>query len=174
MFAHNQSRGTTPVSRESWNIVVKAGAISSAVVLKTHGDISSGPAALCEFRFFSNLTTPSSLTTLLGIDGKLLSFSIGKSSRRSWVNWLWYCRFNKFAFSLLSVTSSPVCVFLSAGIPVESFLSVFTKLQNCLTDSRHFSLTYFLYAFLDSFLTSFRRSRYLSQSSCVPLFLALL
>ena len=145
MFAHNQSSGTTPVSMDSWNNMERAGLISSAVVCKTHGEMSSGPAALCGFKFLSNLLTPSSRIMMSGIDGISLSLSVGKSDSLSCVNWDWYCIFNSSAFPLLSVTSSLLCESFSAGIPVESFFRDLMKLQNCFTEARLLFLMNFLY-----------------------------
>ena len=136
--------------------------------------MSSGPAALCGFKFLSNLLTPSSRIMMSGIDGISLSLSVGKSDSLSCVNCDWYCIFNSSAFPLLSVTSSLLCESFSAGIPVESFFRDLMKLQNCFTEARLLFLMNFLYAFLVAFLTLFLMWRKFSQSSLLPLFLALL
>ena len=69
-FALHLSEGTTPVSSDVLKIMVRIGAISIASCLnRIIGLILSGHAALCGFKFCSNLRIPSSFTCISGISG---------------------------------------------------------------------------------------------------------
>ena len=68
-FARSQDEGISPVSKDFWKIIDKAGAISSAATLRIRAGIPSGPVALCGLRSESNLVTPETETVMLGMGG---------------------------------------------------------------------------------------------------------
>ena len=59
----------SPVSKDFWKIIDKAGAISSAATLRIRAGIPSGPVALCGLRSESNLVMPETETVMLGMGG---------------------------------------------------------------------------------------------------------
>ena len=68
-FALRLSEGTSPVSSDVLKIMVRTGAISIGSCFRIIGLILSGHAALCGFKFCSNLRIPGSFTCISGISG---------------------------------------------------------------------------------------------------------
>ena len=65
-----QSLGSSPVSIESWNSLVRTGVISSSAVLRTKAGIESRPVAFSVFRSFNSFSprwVPKGLTPLSGM-----------------------------------------------------------------------------------------------------------
>ena len=90
---------------------------------------------------------------------------------------LWVNRSVFPAETAIDIAYSTVPLFLCylSQVPVESFFfRDLMKLQNCFTEARLLFLMNFLYAFLVAFLTLFLMWWKFSQSSLLPLFLALL
>ena len=88
-----QSCGISPSFRDNWNNTASAGANSSAAVFRMKTGISSGPVALCIFRFFNNLWMPFESTLMSCIVGAVLSPMLGMLERSSWVNTDLNCSF---------------------------------------------------------------------------------
>ena len=72
-YASLQSVETMPVDSDDWQIMVRAGASSSASSLKTWGLMPSGPPALFGLRFSISFLIPCSDILISSIVGMLLS-----------------------------------------------------------------------------------------------------
>ena len=68
-FAFRQSEGTTPLSSEVLNIMVRTGTISIASCFRIIVLTLSCPAALCGVQCCSNLSIPGSFTCISGVAG---------------------------------------------------------------------------------------------------------
>ena len=69
ILASLESSGTVPEFSDFWNILVSAGASSSAAILRINVVMVSGPASYIGFKFFSSLMTPGMLTVMFFMVG---------------------------------------------------------------------------------------------------------
>jgi len=65
-LANRQSGGTSPVSSDFLNIMVRIGAISGASSFRIFGRMLSGPAALLRFNFCNSLSTHAHVMLISG------------------------------------------------------------------------------------------------------------
>ena len=73
-----QSSGTIPWEREALKIKVSDGTSSLAISFSKLATILSGPPALFDFKFSSNLVTPSIVNSILWISGKVIPETVGQ------------------------------------------------------------------------------------------------
>ena len=130
-----QSLGSSPVSIESWNSLVRTGVISSSTVLRTKAGIESGPVAFSVFRSFNSLFTALG-SMMFCIDPKGLTPLSGMLEESLFVKTDLTCSFSIFALLELSLFVN-TSLFLSGVTPEASCPLLLMKLQDHLGLALH-------------------------------------